>query len=357
MASTVLIEKLYREIEMEMLTNVAEVIGNGDGVTEDNVINWQVERMGHLGELNNKQMEVLRKYSGQAQDELEAFIEEYGIAQIRRFDEDHTELNDLPYVEPTNLVRERLEMVGRQARSSLDLTNSTMLDKSNELYQDILNRAVADVITGSQTPYQSMVRAIRGAGDKGLTGFVAKNGAQWSSEAYVSMVIRATRKNTVNTVTEARYDEYGIDLVEISSHAGSRPSHIEYQGKVYSRTGETKGYPLLSDTSYGAIDGIVTGINCMHQMYAYLPGRGNKKKFQPYNKKESEQKYAESQKQRQLERNIRAAKKELSMLESMKAKPEDIQAAKYKIRDRQAKMREFIDDSGRTRRYQREQIV
>lgn len=357
MASTVLIEKLYREIEMEMLKNVAQVIGNADGVDEENVTDWQLERMGHLGELNNKQMEVLRQYSGKSKRELRAFIREFGIAQIERFDELHTVLDHLPYVEPTNLIRERIEMVGQQAETSFDLTNSTMLNKSNQLYQDILNRAVVDVVTGNRTPYQSMVRSIKSAGDKGLTGFVAKNGAEWSAEAYVSMVIRATRKNTVNAVTEARYDEYGIDLVEISSHAGSRPSHIEYQGKIYSRTGATKGYPLLSETSYGAIDGIVTGINCNHQMYAYFPGRGNKKKFQPYNKKESEEKYAESQQQRKLERNIRAAKKELSMLESMKAKPEDITAAKKKVRDRQAQMRDFIDESRRTRRRQREQIV
>lgn len=354
MASTVLIEKLYSEIEMEMLENIAKVIGNGEGVTEENVLNWQVERLSHLGELNNKQLEVLEKYSGKTRSELREFIEENGIAQLQLFDEEHTELIESPYVEPTNNVRERIEMVGKQAQSSLDLTNSTMLDKSNELYQDILNRAVVDTITGSKTPYQSMVRAIQDVGDKGLTGFVAKNGAQWSAEAYVSMVIRATRKNTVNAVAEGRFDEYGIDLVEISSHAGSRPSHIEYQGKIYSRSGKSKKYPPLSSTSYGEITGIVTGIHCSHSLYAYF--EGIKKTFKPYNKKESVEKYEEAQQQRKLERNIRSAKKELTMLDAMKANPEDITKAKQKISMRQAQMRGFINDTGRTRSRQREQI-
>ncbi|MCC5894845.1 MAG: hypothetical protein JJU16_05225 [Alkalibacterium sp.] len=356
MASTVLIEKLYKEIEMEMLTNVARILGNGEGITQDNVVNWQVERLSHIGELTNKQLEVLRKYSGLTMSELEAFIEENGLEQVERFDRIHTELSDLTYIEPTNLVKERIKAVGMQAKSSLDLTNSTMLDKSNELYQDILNKAVADTITGSLTPYQSMVRSINAAGSKGLTGFVAKNGAEWSAEAYVSMVIRATRKNTVAAVQEARFDEYEIDLVEISSHAGSRPSHMDYQGKIYSRSGTSKRFPPLDSTSYGAIDGIVTGINCGHQMYAYILG-ASKKRYEPYKKRESEEVYAQSQQQRKLERNIRSAKKEKQMLEAMNAKPEDIAKANQKIRDRQANMRDFIDDTGRTRRRTAEQIV
>uniref|UniRef100_UPI00240A6D31 phage minor capsid protein n=1 Tax=Atopococcus tabaci TaxID=269774 RepID=UPI00240A6D31 len=73
-------------------------------------------------------------------------------------------------------------------------------------------------------------------------------------------------------------------------------------------------------------------------------------------KEESERVYKESQKQRYLEREIRRAKKEKAAIEAMRATEEDLKKANAKIRQKQANMRAFIEDTGRTRRYQREQI-
>jgi tRNA uridine 5-carbamoylmethylation protein Kti12 len=61
--------------------------------------------------------------------------------------------------------------------------------------------------------------------------------------------------------------------------------------------------------------------------------------------------YAESQQQRALERRIRAQKRELEALGDM-ATDDD----RAKLRQYQADMREFINQTGRTRRYDREQI-
>jgi hypothetical protein len=70
---------------------------------------------------------------------------------------------------------------------------------------------------------------------------------------------------------------------------------------------------------------------------------------------ENELLYQTVQNQRALERAIRSAKRELAVVEKTGDK-NAIWEAKQTIRDRQQEMRDFIDETGRTRQYGREQI-
>lgn len=91
-------------------------------------------------------------------------------------------------------------------------------------------------------------------------------------------------------------------------------------------------------------------INCGHFPIPMVPGVSipHAEEFvQP--KAENDKLYAESQEQRALERKIRAAKRVVEM-------GDDSKEAKQRVRDAQAQMREFINRTGRTRRYDREQI-
>lgn len=64
----------------------------------------------------------------------------------------------------------------------------------------------------------------------------------------------------------------GCDLVEVTAHAGARPEHAEWQGKVYSRSGKSKKYPPLKEsTGYGTGAGL-GGWNCRHSMFPYYEG-------------------------------------------------------------------------------------
>jgi hypothetical protein len=69
-------------------------------------------------------------------------------------------------------------------------------------------------------------------------------------------------------------------------------------------------------------------------------------------KEENDKQYQDSQKQRALERQIRYAKRNVEMLGDLAT-----DADRDKIKQAQAQMRAFIQSTGRTRRYDREQIV
>lgn len=94
-------------------------------------------------------------------------------------------------------------------------------------------------------------------------------------------------------------------------------------------------------------------INCGHYPIPIIPGvtiPHGADNIQP--EEENAKAYAESQEQRDLERRIREAKRVVTMAGDTATK-EDKEA----VREAQAEMREFIDRTGRTRRYDREQIT
>ena len=78
-------------------------------------------------------------------------------------------------------------------------------------------------------------------------------------------------------LTELRMDEAGIEYVEVSSHAGARPSHQEWEGRVYSRNGRrTVGGVTYEDfrtaCHWSDVADDIYGANCRHAHGPWIPG-------------------------------------------------------------------------------------
>ena len=110
-----------------------------------------------------------------------------------------------------------------QARSVFNLTNQTMLDSSKRAYIDIINYTVMEVSSGYKTSEQAIRSTIKQWADKGVPALIDRSGREWSPESYVRTVIRSTNNNMINEMQDARFIEYGVELVEVSSHSGARP--------------------------------------------------------------------------------------------------------------------------------------
>jgi hypothetical protein len=153
------------------------------------------------------------------------------------------------------------------------------------------------------------------------------------------------------------------DLVQVSAHAGARPSHAAFQGKIFSRSGKSKKYPdFVESTHYGEGDGL-GGYNCRHSYFPYFEGISEnaydretrneyaKRKVTYNNEKISM--YEASQKQRELERTIRMWKRQS---ESLKVAGLDNTFEAGKVSQYQGLMRDFIAQTKLDRQAIREQI-
>lgn len=361
-------EAIYQHIVDELLANIARHLRSNETTW---TAYWEIQKLAEMGQLTAENAAIINRWIAEMPDVLKETMEETRKAALAQIEEQLKAAVESGHLtEPINdSTVGRLRDFLEQAADKFNGTNTTMLESSLEMYQDAVQEAAerimaegaADLVEGAKTRDQVLRDTIRRLAEEGLTGFTDRAGRDWSPEAYVNMVMRTTVHNSAIAATRARMEDYGTDVFQVSSHAGAREGCYPFQGKYYSwgggsgeielGNGKVVSYAPISSTTYGEPAGLF-GINCGHSPIPVIPGvtiPHGADNIQPEaaNKKE----YAESQRQRQLEREIRENKRLLEMLGSLAT-----DADKAALRDKQREMREFIGETGRARRPDREKV-
>ena len=354
-------ERVFAQVEDQILINAAKKIARDKSLmTEDNIQSWQALKLGQLGELNKETLKLLSEYAEVELTTMEKMLKEVGYTAVDEIEGDLKKGSDRgillnpPDIQDSESLIQVLNAHSEEAKKVVNNINNTMLSQVSSKYTQAITDATGQVVAGIKTPQQALRQVASEWAEQGVPAMVDKLGRVWTTEAYVSMMTRTSANNIANDMQDERMGEYGNDLIEVSSHAGARPLCEPYQGRIFSLSGKSKEYEDYGSTSYGQAAGLF-GINCNHFKYPYIPGI-TKQTYFPYDKEENDRIYAESQKQRYHERQIRAAKREVGMMEAI-GDVDGLEQAKAKVRSRQASMREFIDETERTRRYDREQVV
>lgn len=349
------VEKDYQDIEYQIIILTALYLNIE---TFEDISEWQQVSLEKQKQFEQEVKSIIATTSTETKKKLDEFIDNELMKSSNKFDKTMQYIIDSKareYISPQNAIRETKTEVERIIYDSMNKLNRGVLNGANKVYKDIIKQAIQDVSTGTKTIDKAVSDVIKKWATKGIPSLMRKDGAMLTPDGYVPMVLRAAQKNLSTKLQEKRMDEYDIDLVMISSHMGSRPSHAPYQAKIYSRSGNSEEYDSLESTGYGKIDGLITGINCRHVMYPYIEGL-SEQNYKEYDTKENDQRYKEQQYQRKLERDIRHAKRSLDALTKVGANEREIEKANQLVKNRQQRMREHIKDTGLTRRYERERI-
>lgn len=354
------VTNVYLGIEETILLNIARRLGKHHSLlTEDNIQSWQTQALNELEGLTEENIRFIASQSGKTTEEVRKALEKAGFGALEENESIFHRaakrglLEEAPSVEESSALIAILDTYQRQAQQTFNLVNTTMLDQSRQAYLDVVNRTTSEVLTGISTPDQALRKTVSEWSKVGTPALIDRSGRRWSSEAYVNAIVRSTVNNTANEMQNQRMDEWGVDLIEVSSHNGARPLCAPYQGRIYSRSGNHPTYPPLSSTSIGEPAGLF-GVNCGHVRFPFIEGI-SKQRYKPRDPEVNDRQYENSQKQRYLERQIRYAKREQAMLEQI-GDTEGAEIAKRKVLDRQKNMRNFIGKTNRTRRYNREAI-
>ena len=363
---------LYSQIESRLLMNIAKKISSNKSLFLDGNINdWQLDRLRQLEGLTKENARIIAKETGRSVKEVEAIFDravKQGTLSTEATIGKGVQKGVLTPVPPINesvTIKSALSVATSSAKTTLNRMNNTLLGSAGEVYVKAVNKATSDVLAGVATRQQVMDETLRVMANNGLTGFVARNGAEWSPEAYTHMVIRSDVKNTITEVTNLRIQEAGGNYVEINAYSGARPLCSEDQGQIFSLNDDTtpitdiNGNAIFprawSSSTYGQAAGIL-GINCGHQQFMFVP------EISAYDRevipqKENDALYQESQQQRYLERQVRQAKREKDVLVSGGASKEQINRANRLVSERQANIREFTKQTDRRRDYTREKVI
>jgi len=344
------IELLY-DMETELLANLVRSLARGDVGSAA----WAAKKLGDLGIVSARNAQAVRRALKKALPLIQAEVRGHGIKAASTIDRylDGLQLSEVLPFDASQAVVDTLATWEGKATTAIEKMGTTLLDGTEAMYVDAIEKASAQVLIGAKSGREAIASVARSWADAGIAGLVDGAGRQWSVEAYAAMVVRSNVRNVVTDTQMARCADFGVDLVEVSSHVGARPGCAPYQGRIYSLSGASTEYPPLSSTSYGQPAGLF-GINCGHQMYPYIPGASTRT-FKPVPTRENEKAYETSQEQRALERAIRKSRREVAAMEALGDEGE-IRKAKEKLARRRDAMNQFIDESGRTRRLDRERI-
>ena len=373
------------DMEDDILREIAAQLAK-DGKVSD-TSKWRIRQLARSGRFDKRAAAIIDGYSGVQNGQALDMILEAAQTEIGYLDNAVQAANAAGLSEYFSDIPAEASALNaakafqRQAASDLNLVNTVMKYKAgsafvsavNSIYResqknrqdvlDVMGKSSAKVVMGHMSLQEATRKTIRELARKGIPAFVDKAGREWSPEAYVMMDMRSTLANTARAAQDMRCDQYGIQLIEVSSHMGARPLCAPYQGRIFSRDGSkgitTDGaggkiyYTPLSETSYGQPAGLF-GINCGHVQYPFVPGV-NFQRYFPYPKEENDERYKQFQRQRAMERDIRATKRECMMLQET-GDAEGLQKASQRLRAQKQKYSQYSKDCGLGTHYDRTQV-
>lgn len=314
-------EQLHIYIIKRIVKGAMIRIGRGEDYLLTAKDKWNIENLQQAGYLLEDIQKEIAKYTKLQQQEIAEAMEDAGVKALEYDDEIYRSvgLSPTPLTQSPELIR----LMQRNYEATLGEWNNftrTMAEEAQKLFLNQLDMAYTLVSTGAL----SYTEAVKEVLNNIVSDGVVVNYPSGHSDTIETATLRAVRTGISQATAQiqtARMDEMGVDLVITSSHLGARPSHQEWQGKVFSRSGKSK-YPNFEEsTGYGTVSGLC-GANCRHSFSPFFEGMDNP--FERFDSEENQKQYEKEQYQRTLERRIRKTKREvMGLKEGVDAAPSE----------------------------------
>ena len=313
---------IYNQLELEIIQEIAERIANV-GYANTVVLN-DILIAQEMGLMYEDIIKLVAKYNNTSVSQVKEIFETAGVKSLEYDDE----IYKLEGLNPISLKQSAsmwqfLEATALKTCNNLSNLVMTTANTSQTQFYNAMNKAYMEVSTGVKSYSQSILDTIKDISNQGA--YIEYPGGQHRTiENAVRMNILTSVNQTCGKLQEMRADEMGCDLMELTAHAGARPEHAEWQGKIVSRSGQ-KGYLSLQDIGYGEVTGF-KGVNCRHDWLPYYKGSSltySEKELEELNNAKVKYNgqeislYDAQQMQRKMERQIRQDKKDIAGLQGI----------------------------------------
>lgn len=307
-----------------------------------------------LAQMGAVQVDILRELSrrtGRAETELERLMKEAAEKTLGYDGETYRAHGLAPPPPGASPEFKQLLTAGMEQAKGLftNLTRTTANTASGQ-FEAALDRVWLQISSGA-FDYNAAIRmAVKDLARQGVGAVRYPTGHTDTLETAVRRAVVTGVNQTCGKLQLALADEMGCDLMELTAHAGARPGHAAWQGRIVSRSGR-RGYLTLSDIGYGTGAGF-KGWNCRHDWNPYFEGsprayteetlkRFDEPKYSYNGQRLTE--YEAAQRQRAIERSIRRWKRENK---AMEAAGLDGSESAAKIKQWQAAQKDFLRQTG-----------
>ena len=354
--------ELYSQLEMDILADMARRISTYDFWIP--AAEHQRKVLIEMGNYHSFVMKALSSRTKKTRAELERLMMEAGEKALSFDAEIYQEHGlDPPPLAASKELQAVLRAGLKKTRGLFTNLTRTTANTASKQFENALDRAYMQITSGAFDSNTAIRMAIKDLSKQGIGAISYPSGHVDTIETAVRRAVVTGVNQTALQLQDTLADEMDSDLVETTAHAGARPEHAEWQGKIFSRSGKHPKYPdFRKKTGYGTGAGL-GGWNCRHSFFPYFEGsprayteemlREFEAKKYTYNGQKLTE-YEATQTQRHIERQIRRWKRENS---AMAAAGLDTGEAAAKIGQWQKEQRGFIAQTGLKRQYDREQVV
>lgn len=263
--------ELYRETEEAILADMARRISTYDFYIP--AAQWQKRKLEAMGMFEAEINRRLSQLTGRSIQEIKELMKEAGMETIANDDRIHSMAGKkCPQLEASpSLIAVMNSGYRRTAKVFRNLTRSTAINASKQ-FSKILDQAYMQVISGAFDTETAIRNAIKVLAEKGIESVRYPSGRVDNIEVAVRRAIVTGINQTAGDMQLARAFDVDSKFVETTAHAGARPEHEVWQGKVFKLHGEEPGYPNFYEaTGYGTGPGLC-GYNCRHNFSPFYPG-------------------------------------------------------------------------------------
>lgn len=328
------IVELYQDLEDDILKDIAKRINKNKYLTA--TAERQAEVLIERGYSTDEIEMLLKAHLKDIDEELKNIINVSGLKhyedEYKAYSLANKQLEEFSknrhFDHIINNACDRLIEGNANITKSLGVVCNGKDIKLNTFYKKSLNQATLKVASGAFSNQQVVRGLINELSDSGIKVInYQKSGRNYSVESAAKMLVRTSVNQMAGEMSLRNAEDMEQDLMEISAHAGARPSHALWQGKIVSLSGKNKKYLNLDDIGYGEVSGFL-GANCRHNWYPFFEGiseRAWTKEMldnidpEPFKFEGKEYSFYEAtQKQRQIERAIRKYKHRVMMYDEVK---------------------------------------
>ena len=342
-------DKPLRDLEMQIMEDIVRRIKINGEITRS--ADWQIYRLHELGMSKREIKKAIADNLDLSKAEIKELYNEI-LQKGYEWDDSIYKTKGkarIPLEENEGLQR-LLSAVSEQTSGELKNISQSLgfavkqpdgklkFTQAADFYQQSLDNAIMGIASGAFDYNTVIKKVISDMTNSGLRTVDYATG--WSNRADVAArrsVMTGLSQLTAK-MNEDNAKELGTDYFEVTWHSGARPSHQEWQGKVYSKK------ELETICGLGTVTGLC-GANCYHDYYPFIPGisersytdeelaQMNAEENKPvkYGDKEYT-KYEALQRQRKLETAMRAQRQIIYLLEEAGADEEDIINARCRYR-------------------------
>ena len=183
------IDSVYIDLEAQLMQNIVRHLrGWEEPIATDK---WLMQKLAEIGKLNQENIQMIAQMSGVSVTAAERMLNEMAEEAIKSTEPGFQYLarqgliTSLADAKKSKNVKQVMKNLQKQAKDTLNLTNTTMLHKAQEAFKSlvqntaeealkIMNNNTSGTITGVESRQQALRRTIKQFNDKGISGFVIR---------------------------------------------------------------------------------------------------------------------------------------------------------------------------------------